>query len=210
MSYPTNTVITNPAQFESSPQNIKSKCLPSVCSLLICARSLHTAIMTVPESKPEHEKTAGEKAREGLPSVTIRGLHDAKRLMKAAEYRGKQNIRVRKCLCTPAYVHSWRAASFCPQLACLIDTHVRGSAVAFGAFKLAQDPQLTCCRQPACGSWRTVAQFLQALCPRILCIASERDVGSAFAGCGPATATGDRSGARRALLHTARIAYVMP
>lgn len=49
--------------------------------------------MTVPEKKPE-EKTPGEIAREGLPSVTIHGLHDAKCLMKAAEWRGKQNIKV--------------------------------------------------------------------------------------------------------------------
>lgn len=49
--------------------------------------------MTIPEKKPE-EKTPGERAREALPSVTIHGLHDAKCLMKAAEWRGKQNIKV--------------------------------------------------------------------------------------------------------------------
>ncbi|KAK9840659.1 hypothetical protein WJX81_007805 [Elliptochloris bilobata] len=49
--------------------------------------------MTVTEKKPE-EKTAGEQERETLPGVTIHGLHDAKRLMKAAEYRGKQSIKV--------------------------------------------------------------------------------------------------------------------
>ena len=46
--------------------------------------------MTLPK-----EKTPGEKARESLPGVTIHGLQDAKRLMKAAEWHGKQNIQVR-------------------------------------------------------------------------------------------------------------------
>ena len=40
------------------------------------------------------EKTPGEKARESLPGVTIHGLQDAKRLMKAVEWHGKQNIQV--------------------------------------------------------------------------------------------------------------------
>ena len=40
------------------------------------------------------EKTPGEKARESLPGVTIHGLQDAKRLMKAAEWHGKQDIQV--------------------------------------------------------------------------------------------------------------------
>ena len=45
--------------------------------------------MTLPK-----EKTPGEKARESLPGVTIHGLQDAKRLMKAAEWHGKQNVKV--------------------------------------------------------------------------------------------------------------------
>ena len=40
------------------------------------------------------EQTPGEKARESLPGVTIHGLQDAKRLMKAAEWHGKQNVQV--------------------------------------------------------------------------------------------------------------------
>lgn len=45
--------------------------------------------MTLPK-----EKTPGEKARESLPGVTIHGLQDAKRMMKAAEWHGKQNVKV--------------------------------------------------------------------------------------------------------------------
>ena len=60
-----------------------------------------SAAMTIPEKRHE-EKTPGEIAREGLPSVTIHGLHDAKCLMKAAEWRGKQNIKVVSFYNTPA------------------------------------------------------------------------------------------------------------
>ncbi len=49
--------------------------------------------MTVHEKTPAEEQR--DKEREMLPSVTLRGLHDAKRHMKAAEYRGKQHIAVR-------------------------------------------------------------------------------------------------------------------
>lgn len=49
----------------------------------------NSAVMTLPK-----EKTPGEKARERLPGVTIHGLQDAKRLMKAAEWHGKQNVKV--------------------------------------------------------------------------------------------------------------------
>jgi hypothetical protein len=49
--------------------------------------------MTAPEKTPAEEER--DKEREMLPSVTLRGLHDAKRHMKAAEYRGKQHVEVR-------------------------------------------------------------------------------------------------------------------
>ena len=57
--------------------------------------------MTLPE-----EKTPGEKQRETLPGVTIHGLQDAKRLMKAVEWHGKQNVKV-------TGTHAVLFASFC-------------------------------------------------------------------------------------------------
>ena len=46
------------------------------------------------------EKTPGEKARDGLPGVTIHGLQDTKRSMKAAEWHGKQNVKVDSTHCS--------------------------------------------------------------------------------------------------------------
>ena len=66
--------------------------------------------MTIAEKKPE-EKTPGEIAREGLPSVTIHGLHDAKCLMKAAEWRGKQNIKVVRLFTLLPGAKAWRTQS---------------------------------------------------------------------------------------------------
>ena len=70
-----------------------TRCQTFIASAYSTQRPISSAAMTITEKKPE-EKTPGEKEREGLPAVTIHGLHDAKRLMKAAEWRGKQNIKV--------------------------------------------------------------------------------------------------------------------
>lgn len=72
--------------------------LSGLCSHLSSLKSfwctdLRKATMTVHEKTPAEEQR--DKEREMLPSVTLRGLHDAKRHMKAAEYRGKQHIAVR-------------------------------------------------------------------------------------------------------------------
>lgn len=84
--------------------------LLSVCSYF--ASSLRLAIMTVREKTPAEEQR--ERERELLPSVTLRGLHDAKRMMKAAEYRGKQHVAVR-CPVRPAgHLHSCRLRGAVP------------------------------------------------------------------------------------------------
>ena len=62
--------------------------------------------MTLPK-----EKTPGEKARESLPGVTIHGLQDAKRLMKAAEWHGKQNVKVSTIYIRQACVQTWLSGS---------------------------------------------------------------------------------------------------
>lgn len=68
--------------------------------------------MTIPEKTPA--EVEHKKERETLPTVTLRGLHDMKRLMKGAEYRGKQSIKVGHPL--TVHLSAWSSCSGFTQL----------------------------------------------------------------------------------------------